>query len=341
MHAYTPPPDYSTLKASIDLRALVEKELAQRPQARTKRYWTFLCPFHAESDGSFQVYEQDYHCYGCGAHGDVFSWLQARRGITFPQAVELLGGDPMKGYTPSRYVPLPVEKQPPAIEWQERIEAAWHDLSKNLYHTPQGERAYSWLEQRGLDYHTIDAFDLGFCIGDQVDSQGRKYAMLHGLKVWHGITIRHTVGGQVWAVQVRVPTKERYLCVPGSVKGALFGAECCKGKSTVIIVEGEFDCMLGNQCCYGLDAGCATLGSATDNSEANIKQAHVVSALFGVKRLLVATDSDPAGDAAAQNWLFTKRAIRYAVPQGKDLGEFYTLAGRDAVTQWIEEGMTR
>lgn len=338
------PADTASLKAQIDLRVLVEKELG-RPRARTQRYWTWHCCFHKERGPSLQVWPDGYKCFGCGAYGDVITWIRQRGNVTFQQAIELLGGNTMRTstYTPSRYVPHAVEKQPPASEWQERVMAAWPALSRNLYHTSQGDKAYRWLEARGLHYHTIDDYDLGFCIGDHVDPHGRRYAMINGLKVWHGITIRHTVGSQVWAVQVRVPTRERYICVPGSVKGALFGADALKGKDIAIIVEGEFDTMLGNQLATGLPVGFATLGSASDNSESNIKAPHVVSSLFGSKRILIATDSDAAGEEAAKRWQFTKRAVRYPVPPGcgKDIGEYYTLAGAATVCRWIEEGMQR
>ncbi len=52
------------------------------------------CPFHKEKTPSFYIYEEDghYHCYGCKAHGDIFSFLMEKRGYTFPEVVEDLAG---------------------------------------------------------------------------------------------------------------------------------------------------------------------------------------------------------------------------------------------------------
>src|SRR5436305_9668213 len=51
-----------------------------------------LCPFHQEKTPSFSVHatRQFYHCFGCGASGDVFSFVQKLENITFPEAVRLV-----------------------------------------------------------------------------------------------------------------------------------------------------------------------------------------------------------------------------------------------------------
>lgn len=52
------------------------------------------CPFHDEKDASFKVYpEGKYHCFGCGAHGDVITLVMQMQHITFPEACALLDGD--------------------------------------------------------------------------------------------------------------------------------------------------------------------------------------------------------------------------------------------------------
>lgn len=49
------------------------------------------CPFHAENSASLRVYPKHFHCFGCHAHGDVFSWIQRTQGLTFAQAISALG----------------------------------------------------------------------------------------------------------------------------------------------------------------------------------------------------------------------------------------------------------
>lgn len=51
------------------------------------------CPFHAEKTPSFKVYEDHFHCYGCGAHGDIFEFVQRYFDLTFPQAQLRIAGD--------------------------------------------------------------------------------------------------------------------------------------------------------------------------------------------------------------------------------------------------------
>jgi DNA primase len=66
---------------------------------RAGRRWSGLCPFHGERSASFTVGEgqtsgEFYHCFGCGAHGDLFDWLEHAEGWGFLDAMKrLLGGE--------------------------------------------------------------------------------------------------------------------------------------------------------------------------------------------------------------------------------------------------------
>ena len=50
------------------------------------------CPFHNEKTPSMKVYEQNFHCFGCGAHGDIINFEEKYNGIDFQSALKLLGG---------------------------------------------------------------------------------------------------------------------------------------------------------------------------------------------------------------------------------------------------------
>lgn len=51
------------------------------------------CPFHkGDREPSMKIYRHDYHCFGCGANGDIFSFLQEFYGISFKEAFKMLGG---------------------------------------------------------------------------------------------------------------------------------------------------------------------------------------------------------------------------------------------------------
>ena len=54
-----------------------------------------LCPFHNEKTPSFTVSDDKgfFHCFGCGAHGDVIGFVMRDEGLAFPEAVEKLAGE--------------------------------------------------------------------------------------------------------------------------------------------------------------------------------------------------------------------------------------------------------
>lgn len=66
--------DIKAARLQYDCRLEVEKALG-KPKGRTAKSWAWCCPFHSDGTPSFHVYQEGYHCYGCGEHGDVFDWL--------------------------------------------------------------------------------------------------------------------------------------------------------------------------------------------------------------------------------------------------------------------------
>ncbi|HEV2730683.1 MAG TPA: CHC2 zinc finger domain-containing protein, partial [Terriglobales bacterium] len=82
------PGDFAyTLKQQADIVRVVG-DYVKLKKAGAQNY-AGLCPFHEEKTPSFGVHatKQFYHCFGCGASGDVFSFVQKIENITFPEAV--------------------------------------------------------------------------------------------------------------------------------------------------------------------------------------------------------------------------------------------------------------
>lgn len=50
------------------------------------------CPFHKEKTASMKIYSDSYYCFGCGAHGDIFSFISAMDGLSFREVFLELGG---------------------------------------------------------------------------------------------------------------------------------------------------------------------------------------------------------------------------------------------------------
>ncbi len=64
-------------------------QLAERYGIKV-RHGMCCCPFHGEKHPSMKLYPNGYHCFACGEHGDIISWVQKMDSLTFPQAVERL-----------------------------------------------------------------------------------------------------------------------------------------------------------------------------------------------------------------------------------------------------------
>src|SRR6201990_1387294 len=60
---------------------------------RSGQEWNGCFPFHGEKSPSFYVYEDHYHCFGCGAHGDAISFVMQSQGLSFMEAVTQLAGE--------------------------------------------------------------------------------------------------------------------------------------------------------------------------------------------------------------------------------------------------------
>ncbi|HEV2298615.1 MAG TPA: DNA primase [Candidatus Acidoferrales bacterium] len=127
--------------------------------------FTGLCPFHQEKTPSFAVHpvKQIYHCFGCGAGGDVFKFVMETEKSAFPEAVRTVAekcGIPL---------PKPRERSPEERrENQQRAalveiqrEAAVYFASV-LKSSDEGKVAQAYLEDRGLDSETISRFGLGY-----------------------------------------------------------------------------------------------------------------------------------------------------------------------------------
>lgn len=69
------------------------RDILARYGLRPNRAGMVHCPFHkGDREASLKVYDRDFHCFGCGAHGDIFDFVRWMDGLTFREAFESLGG---------------------------------------------------------------------------------------------------------------------------------------------------------------------------------------------------------------------------------------------------------
>jgi DNA primase len=117
-----------------------------------------LCPFHSEKTPSFSVApdKQIYHCFGCGAGGNVFSFIVEHEKISFIEAVKQLG---------HKYgIQVDYQSGPANKIFSSLYEL--HDIAVKLYHnilfSEKGKAALDYLHNRGLNDDTIKTYHIGF-----------------------------------------------------------------------------------------------------------------------------------------------------------------------------------
>ena len=117
-----------------------------------------LCPFHSEKTPSFSVApdKQIYHCFGCGAGGNVFSFIIEHEKISFIEAVQQLG---------QKYgIQVDYQSGPSNKIFSSLYKV--HDLAVKLYHntlySEKGAAALDYLYNRGLNDNTIKTYQIGF-----------------------------------------------------------------------------------------------------------------------------------------------------------------------------------
>ncbi|MBP5398806.1 MAG: DNA primase [Alphaproteobacteria bacterium] len=128
---------------------------------RKGREYTGLCPFHNEKTPSFTVNEAKgfYHCFGCGAHGDVIKFEMEANGLPFMDAVTKLAHK--AGLQVPKFSHEDAEESKHRSSWYEIMELAVGFFEKNL-RLPVGAEALAYLTGRGFEEDIIKKFRLGY-----------------------------------------------------------------------------------------------------------------------------------------------------------------------------------
>ncbi|MDR1797712.1 MAG: DNA primase [Clostridiales Family XIII bacterium] len=135
---------------------------------KSGRSWSGLCPFHSETDGSFHVYDDGhYHCFGCGANGDVITFYEQYYHLDFKDACERLG----------REFGIEIDWGKAGGKAQDQRRDALYRINAeaaNHYYKAikrAGNPGLAYLLGRGIGADTIKAFGLGYA-----DEGGRSFA---------------------------------------------------------------------------------------------------------------------------------------------------------------------
>jgi DNA primase len=151
-----------TVKQQADIVKVIEGYIRLR-KAGAQNY-TGLCPFHKEKSPSFSVHavRQFYHCFGCQASGDVFSFVAKIENVGFPEAVRIVAGKcgiPL----PKREFSSPEEaagarQRAKLLELHETATAWFEEQMRG----PEGAIAREYLAGRGLTPEGIKTFRIGY-----------------------------------------------------------------------------------------------------------------------------------------------------------------------------------
>jgi DNA primase len=151
------------IRHAIDIADVIGDYVQLKKQGRN---YFGLCPFHGENTPSFSVSsdKQIYHCFGCGAGGNVFSFLMEIDGLSFQEAAAKLAE---RANIHLDIEAAPLKKKAVPEHFQQMVEA--HDLLRKFYHhllvnTDEGQHALEYLLNRGISQESIEKFQIGYAL---------------------------------------------------------------------------------------------------------------------------------------------------------------------------------
>lgn len=328
------------IKAKLPIEELVSSYL---PLKKAGRIYKGLCPFHGEKTPSFTVNPERsiYKCFGCGEGGDIFSFVMKLEGLTFPEAVRLLGdkvGVAVPEFKGSSEPAGPSKRTLFGVN--ETVAKFWHTL---LTSHAAAKHAREYLSSRGLTPETIEAFQIGYAplgtstrqalekkgykrdeiqaVGDPTKFQDRitfpiaditgKIVGFTGRLLEHADDTRspESRGPKYWN------TPETALFIKSRTLYALHLAKhAMQEQGAAILAEGQMDVAMLHQAGYIHTV--ASSGTALTTEQLGIIRRFVPTIIF-------AYDGDKAGKAATMRGLalaLEADLVPYVVsiPNGKD-----------------------
>ncbi len=341
------------IKDKIDVADLIGEYIQLKPAGANKKG---LCPFHNEKTPSFMVSSerQNWHCFGCGKGGDIFSFIQEMEGMEFVEALRYLAN--------RAGIELSNRRSEVDNNQKNRIKQINKEAARFFYNflikMSSAKDALKYLEERGIKLETIDEWQIGF-IPEQWDLL-TQYLLKKGFAVddlvASGLTIRkegvesggvrgfydrfrgrimfpiRDVHGEVVGFTGRILVEKensggKYVNTPQTIvydkSRVIFGLEKAKQeiktKDLAVIVEGQMDAIACHQA--GMKNVVASSGTALTEEQIKLLQRYS-------KNINMAFDVDDAGQNAAKRGIdlaieagMRVRVIRIPEGKGKDPDE--------------------
>jgi DNA primase len=346
------------IKSRLDIVDVVGQKVALKRAGST---YKGLCPFHSERTPSFIVFPDkgNYHCFGCGANGDLFSFVMKTENLDFPETLRLLAaraGVELKSRLTDdtagqRRGELLLLLEQATLFYQQALRRA------------DAQAAREYLEKRGINATTIEQFRLGWA-PDRWDGL-YQYLLERGAKpelmAAAGLVAERDSGGYYDRFRGRVifpivtekgdlvgfggrtlgDGQPKYLNSPQTElfdKGAtLYGIDQAKttirAMNRVTIVEGYVDVLISHQ--SGIRDVAASLGTALTERQVSILKRMT-------RTVVLALDSDAAGDEAVLRGLDVARQVyadaKVAVPLPQGLVRLESRLGADILIAALPRG---
>ncbi len=328
------------------------------------REWKACCPFHNEKTPSFTVSDEKgfYHCFGCGAHGDVIRWMTDQRGLSFMDAVKELAAEA------GMEVPAPDPRAAQLAEERaglHEVMAAAQDWYRTSLDTPEGARAKDYLKSRRFDAHTLERFGFGYAPNARNAVKKALGQFDEALLVEAGLIIAteerdpydrfrdrltipiHDARGRVIAFAARILDADKkdapkYLNSPDTPlfdKGrTLFNlpraGPASRKTGRIVVVEGQMDAIA--LAAAGIEEAVAPMGTALTE-----RQIELLWRL--VDKPILCFDGDAAGQRAAMRaaaralpLLRPGHSLQFVtLPPGMDPDDLLRTQGRDALERLL------
>ena len=320
-----------------------------------------LCPFHDDHRPSMNVNatKQIFKCFACGAGGGVFTFVQMRENLTFPQALQRLAdraGIKLKETKDSK--PKTADVNPNELA---RVNAwAAKYFQQNLHDAKKGKHTRGYIAERKITHESVKNWQLGLAVSQNDLLRAAKAKNISTKLLQHAGLVATQAGslgdkfvnrlmftitdvtGRVIGFGGRTldDAPAKYINSPATAlfdkSNALYGLQHARHRivssGVAVVVEGYTDCIMAHQ--FGLSNVVASLGTSFTVGQARILRRYA-------KQVVLLFDSDTAGIEAANRALEVCVSQRIdiklaSVPQGKDPCDFLLTAGKKAFEQLID-----
>jgi len=316
---------------------------------RSGANYSGLCPFHAEKTPSFNVNpaREIFHCFGCGAGGNAFSFIMKIEGLSFPEAVKMLARKAGVEIEDRQLTPAEKQAQSERQTFQQINDLAASYFRAVLEQKPEGAIARAYLEKRAATGEIAEAYRLGFApdrrdglvqhlkanridleiaqkLGIIRKNEGGWYDLFRNRLIF---PIRDAKGNIIaFAGRVLDSSLPKYINSPESPlyhkSAVLFGMDMAlpaiRTENSVIIVEGYFDHLALFRA--GIRNVVATCGTALTATHGGLIKRHA-------NKVYTLFDSDAAGRKAtirSMELFLEQRLPAYVItlPAGDDPDSF-------------------